>query len=153
MTELTFQGGQIEVNNAFSGCTAWQTVTFNSYPSDVSSRSNVLPNETSEIIFMPGMVPISNVSSVGNLFASNRNFSSTGSPLTVTFDNDSSNPGIRINEDAFNFTGANLITYTFTAHPNTNMTYDNGNCFPDGKTMVFSSTNFTWNAGNKSWQQ
>ena len=77
---------------------------------------------------MPGMVPITNVSSVGNLFASGRNFSSTGSPLTVTFENGSSS--IRINTNAFNFDGAEDITYQFsTDPPDTNMIYDNGTCF------------------------
>ncbi len=128
LIELTFQGGQLGVNNTFAGCIALATVTFNSYPSDVSSRSNVLPNETSEIIFMPGMVPITNVSSVGNLFASGRNFSSTGSPLTVTFENGSSS--IRINSNAFNFDGAENIIYQFsTDPPDTNMIYDDGTCF------------------------
>lgn len=153
LTELTFQGGQFEVNNAFSGCTALHTVTFNSYPSDVGSRSNVLPSSVHNIIIGLGQVPINNVANVGNLFPSTMNYSS----LTVTFKNDSSS--IRINPNAFNFTGANLITYTFAAHPNTNMTYDNGNCFiPDapgapGARTTFSSTNFTWNAGAKEWRQ
>ena len=75
LIELTFQGGQFGVNNTFAGCIALDKVTFNSYPSDVSERSNVLPNGTNEIIFMPGMVPITNVSSVGNLFSSTKSFS------------------------------------------------------------------------------
>ena len=124
MIELTFQGGQFGVNNTFAGCIALDKVTFNSYPSDVSERSNVLPNETNEIIFMPGMVPITNVSSVGNLFSSTKSFSG----FTVTFENGSSS--IRIYPNAFNFDGAENITYQFsTDPPDTNMIYDNGTCF------------------------
>ena len=146
LTELTFQGGQLDVNNAFSGCTALQKVTFNSYPSVI--QTTPLPDNVHNIIIGLGQNPIENVKDVGNLFPSTMNYST----LTVTFYNDPSKPGIRINEGAFNFTGANLITYTFVAHPSVHMTYDNGNCFPSGKTTVFSSTTFTWNAGSKSWQ-
>lgn len=146
LESVVFKGGTSIPSQAFSGCAALTEVTFNSYPTVI--QTTPLPDNVHHIVFKSGLQPITNVANVGNLFPSTMNYSS----LTVTFDNDSSNPGIRINEDAFNFTGANLITYTFAAHPNTNMTYDNGNCFPSGKTTVFSSTNFTWNAGSKSWQ-
>ncbi|MDD6486004.1 MAG: leucine-rich repeat domain-containing protein [Spirochaetales bacterium] len=146
LESVVFKGGTSIPSQAFSNCAALTEVTFNSYPTVI--QTTPLPDNVHHIVFKSGLQPITNVANVGNLFPSTMNYSS----LTVTFDNDSSNPGIRINEDAFNFTGANLITYTFAAHPNTNMTYDNGNCFPSGKTTVFSSTNFTWNAGTKSWQ-
>ncbi|MBP5603288.1 MAG: leucine-rich repeat domain-containing protein, partial [Treponema sp.] len=148
LTSVTYKGGPSLSAYAFDGCTNLTTVTFNSYPSVI--QTTPLPDNVHNIIFKSGLQPIGNVKDVGNLFPSTMNYST----LTVTFDNDSSNPGITINPNAFNFTGANLITYTFTAHPNTNMTYDNGNCFPDGKTMVFSSTNFTWkdNGSTGYWQ-
>ena len=153
LQEVVFKGGQLGVNNTFSGCTQLTTVTFNSYPSDVSSRSNVLPSSVHNIIFEPDTVPMNNVANVGNLFPSTMNYSS----LTVTFKNDSSS--IRINPDpmnpnptAFDFDGAENITYKFAVNPNTNMTYDAGTCFIDGKTATAGGTTYTWNSSTKSWQ-
>lgn len=153
LTELTFQGGQFGVNNTFSGCTALQKVTFNSYPSDVSSRSNILPSSVHNIVFKSGLQAIANVKDVGNLFPSTMNYSS----LTVTFDNSSGS--IRItpnpmnpNPTAFDFDGAENITYKFAVNPNTNMIYDNGTCFKDGQTATAGGTTYTWDSSTKSWQ-
>ena len=147
LESVVFKGGTSIPSQAFSNCAALTEVTFNSYPTVI--QTTPLPDNVHHIVFKSGLQPITNVANVGNLFPSTMNYSS----LTVTFDNDSSNPGIRINEDAFNFTGANLITYTFAAHPNTNMTYDNGNCFLSTARTTFSAMNFTWNAGAKEWRQ
>lgn len=148
LKSAVYEGGPSLRNEAFLQCSNMDEITFKSYPSSVGT--NVLPDNVTNIIIGLGQVPINNVKDVELLFSTGRNFSLY--PLTVTFYNDPSKPGIRINGGAFNFTGANLITYTFVAHPNVNMTYDNGNCFPSGKTTVFSATNFTWNASTKSWQ-
>lgn len=148
LKSAVYEGGPSLRNEAFVQCVNMDEITFKSYPSSVGT--NVLPDNVTNIIIGLGEIPINNVKDVKLLFSTGRNFSLY--PLTVTFYNDPSKPGIRINDGAFNFTGANLITYTFVAHPNVNMTYDNGNCFPSGKTTVFSATNFTWDSTNKRWQ-
>lgn len=151
LKSAVYEGGPSLRNEAFVQCVNMDEITFKSYPTSVGT--NVLPDNVTNIIIGLGEIPITNVKDVELLFSTGRNFSLY--PLTVTFYNDPSKPSIRINDGAFNFTGANLITYKFVAYPSVNMTYDNGDCFPDGKTMVFSSTNFTWkdNGSTGYWEQ
>ncbi len=148
LRSVVYAGGPNLIANAFTGCTALTSVTFNSYPTIIGG--NVLPDNVTNIIIGLGQIPINNVANVENLFPSTMNYSS----LTVKFYNDPSKPGISIDDGAFNFTDANLITYTFVANPNVNMTYGGVNCFPSGKTTVFSSTTFTWNDSGSTgyWQ-
>lgn len=148
LKSAVYEGGPSLRNEAFVQCSNMDEITFKSYPSSVGT--NVLPDNVTNIIIGLGEIPINNVKDVKLLFSTGRNFSLY--PLTVTFYNDPSKPGIRINEGAFNFTGANLITYTFVAHPNVNMTYDDGDCFLSTARTTFSATNFTWDSTNKRWQ-
>lgn len=149
LKSAVYEGGPSLRNEAFVQCSNMDEITFKSYPSSVGT--NILPDNVTNIIIGLGQVPIDNVKDVELLFSTGRNFSLY--PLTVTFYNDPSKPGIRINGGAFNFTGANLITYTFVAHPNVNMTYDDGDCFLSTARTTFSATNFTWDSTNKRWQQ
>lgn len=156
LTEVVYAGGYTLIANAFTGCSNLNKVTFESYPTNIghsSSSDFVFLDNVTNIIIGSGQVPITNVQNVGHLLTPGRNFSSK--PLTVTFYNDSAFPDITILSGAFNFTDANLITYQFIAHPSVHMTYEAGNCFPDGKTMVFSSTNFKWkdNGSTGYWEQ
>ncbi|MBO7485156.1 MAG: leucine-rich repeat domain-containing protein [Spirochaetaceae bacterium] len=146
LKSVVFKGGGSIPSQAFSDCAALTEVTFNSYPSVI--QTTPLPGNVRNIIFEPDPSPMNNLANVGNLFPSTMNYSL----LTVTFKNYSSSPHITIKPNAFNFGGANNIRYEFAAHPNTNITYDDGNCFLSTASTTFSATNFSWNAGNKQWQ-
>ena len=156
LKEVVYAGGYTLIANAFTGCTNLTTVTFESYPSIIehnSSSDYVFPDNVTNIIIGSGQVPIANVENVGHLLTPGRDF--TSKPLAVTFFNDPAFPDITILAGAFNFTDADRITYQFIAPPSDHMTYGAGNCFPDGKTMVFSSTNFKWkdNGSTGYWEQ
>lgn len=145
LTSVSYEGGSNLIANAFMGCSSLETVTFKSYPSVI--QTTPLPGNVRNIIFEPDLNPMTNLANVGNLFPSTMNYSL----LTVTFKNDSSSPHITIKPNAFNFGGANNIRYEFAAHPNNNITYDDGNCFLSTARTTFSATNFTWDSTNKTW--
>ena len=132
---VEYTGGANLIANAFTGCTALTSVTFNSYPTIIGG--NVLPDNVRTIIFDPSPSSMSiaqsnNNNKVEKLFSTNRNFLINS--LKVEFNNDSS-PSITIYANAFNFSGAENIEYTFDAPPNTNMTYTDGSCFIIGKSI------------------
>ena len=146
LTEVVYAGGPNLIANAFTGCSNLNTVTFQSYPSVIGTTP--LPDNVHNIVFRSGLQYISNVSDINILLAGVSNLSL----ITVTFDNDPSNPSITINEDAFDFDGAENITYKFAVNPNTNMTYDAPTCFKDGQSATAGGTTYHWDSSTKSWQ-
>ena len=148
LQSVVFKGGQLAVNMAFSGCDNLTTVTFNSYPSAIAL--NIFPDDVAGIIFDPYPNDMNNVANVGNLLTPGRNFLTN--PLTVTFKNNSTTR-IKILEDAFNFAGAEDITYNFEAAPDHNMVYTNGNCFKSGTRIEYGGSYYDWDPTSKSWVQ
>ncbi len=149
LQSVVFKGGQLAVNMAFSGCDNLTTVTFNSYPSAIAI--NIFPDDVHGIIFDPYPNIMDNVANVSRLLTPGRDFSSSGHPLTVTFKNNSTTT-MTIQSGAFDFTGAENITYNFEAAPDHNMVYKDVDCFKTGATAHYNGTTYHWNATSKSWQ-
>ena len=151
LQSVLFQYGTSIPSDAFSGCSDLTEVTFNSYPSSIDTAGNVFPNSVRTIIFNPDPNEMNNVANVSRLLSPGRIYTTGNNPLTVKFMN-ASTTRIKILANAFNFTGAQNITYEFDGSPSTNMLYDADTCFKTGAKTTYNSTTYNWDSSTKSWQ-
>ena len=149
LKEVVYAGGANLIANAFTGCSNLNTVTFQSYPTNIQNPAAPptppLPDNVSNIIFAPkNEMFIHDVS---------RLFSSGSVSVTFQFKNSadvgSVPPMITIRSDAFLSFGTST-SYQFDSEPDYYIYYESSSCFPAGSTGTKGGTNYTWNSG--SWQ-